>query len=112
VSTHTRDIHEEKRALKAYLKSRLKMLKEESVSGPLASKVANAEVRALAAVFDFFETLDEIYDAGKPEIAGAVWVMFFSMLLIELPKEDRREFMEAVLRLADEMDKGGIEASE
>jgi hypothetical protein len=27
------------------------------------------------------------------------------MLLIELPKEDRREFMEAVLRLADEIDK-------
>jgi hypothetical protein len=26
------------------------------------------------------------------------------MLLIELPKEDRREFMEAVLRLADEID--------
>jgi hypothetical protein len=105
VSTHTRDIHEEKRASKAYLKSRLKMLKEESVSGPLASRVANAEVRALTAVFDFFETLDELHDAGKPNVAGAVWVMFFSMLLIELPKEDRREFMEAVLRLADEIDK-------
>jgi hypothetical protein len=111
VSTDTRDIHEEKRTLKTYLKSRLKKLRDVGISGPLASRVANSEVRALAAVFDFFETLDEIYDAGKPEIAGAVWVMFFSMLLIELPKEDRREFMEAVLRLADEMDKG-IEASE
>jgi hypothetical protein len=53
----------------------------------------------------------ELHDAGKPNVAGAVWVMFFSMLFIELPKEDRREFMEAVLRLADEMDKG-IEAAE
>jgi hypothetical protein len=105
VSTHTRDIHEEKRASKAYLKSRLKMLRDAGISGPLASRVANAEVRALTAVFDFFETLDELHDAGKPNVAGAVWVMFFSMLLIELPKVDRREFMEAVLRLADEIDK-------
>jgi hypothetical protein len=111
VSTHTRDIHEEKRASKTYLKSRLKMLRDARISGPLASRVANAEVRALTAVFDFFETLDELHDAGKPDVAGAVWVMFFSMLLIELPKEDMREFMETVLMLADEMDQG-VEAAE
>ena len=111
MSSYIRDIHEEKRALKTYLKSRLKKLRDAGISGPLASRVANAEVRALTAVFDFFETLDELHDAGEPNVAGAVCVMFFSMLLIELPKEDRREFMEAVLRLADEMDKG-IEAAE
>jgi hypothetical protein len=42
VSTHTRDIHEEKRASKAYLKSRLKKLRDAGISGPLASRVANA----------------------------------------------------------------------
>jgi DNA-binding Lrp family transcriptional regulator len=76
VSSHTRDIHEEKRASKTYLKSRLKKLRDAGISGPHASRDANAEVRALTAVFDFFETLDELHDAGKTDVAGAVWVIF------------------------------------
>jgi hypothetical protein len=76
VSSHTRDIHEEKRASKTYLKSRLKKPRDAGISGPHASRDANAEVRALTAVFDFFETLDELHDAGKPDVAGAVWVIF------------------------------------
>jgi hypothetical protein len=37
------------------------MLRDAGISGPLASRVANAEVRVLTAVFDFFETLDELH---------------------------------------------------
>jgi hypothetical protein len=66
VSTYSRNIREERKALRAHLKGRLEILREEAgVSGPLASKVANAEVRALASAFDFFEALNELSEAGN-----------------------------------------------
>ena len=63
--------------MRAHLKGRLEILREEAgVSGPLASKVANAEVRALASAFDFFEALNELSEAGKPDIAGELLESF------------------------------------
>ena len=106
MSAYSRNIREERKALRAHLKGRLEILREEAgVSGPLASKVANAEVRALASAFDFFEALNELSEAGKPDIAGELCGEFFATLLIDFPKEDRRQFMEIVLRIADEIDK-------
>jgi hypothetical protein len=90
---------------KAYFKARLKSLRDEGLSGSLASKVANAEVKALAAAYDLFAALDEMRDAGKPDAAGEVWVGFYAALLTSMPKKIRKDFMEIVLKVAEEMDR-------
>jgi len=94
---------------KAYFKARLKALRDAGLSGPLASKVANAEVKALAASYNLFAALDELRDAGKSEAAGEVWVEFYAALLTSMPKETRKMFMEIVLKVAEEMDEEAAE---
>jgi hypothetical protein len=102
---------EDKKAWKVYFKARLKLLQDLGLSGSLASKTANAEVKALAAAYDFFAALDELRDAGMLKVAGELWAEFYATLLIGLPKEDRKKFMKIVLKVAEDMDKE-IEAVE
>jgi hypothetical protein len=90
---------------KAFFKARLKSLRDAGLSGPLASKVANAEVKAIAAVEDLFTVFDELSDAGRPDMAGTLWAEFYASLLLDMPKEDRRKFLKVVLKMADEMEK-------
>jgi len=97
-------LSEDKVDWKAYFKARLKALRDAGLSGPLASKVANAEVKALAAAYDLFAALDELRDAGKSNAAGVIWVGFYAALLTSMPKEIRKTFMEIVLKAAEEMD--------
>jgi len=102
---------EDKKAWKVYFKARLKTLQDVGLSGSLASKAANAEVKALAAAYDLFAALDEMRDAGRLDAAGELWAEFYATLLIGLPKEDRKKFMKIVLKVAEDMDKE-IEAIE
>ena len=102
---------EDKKVLRDYLRGRVRMLQDAGLSGPLASKAANAEVRALDAAYDLFEALDEVREAGNLEVSVWLWVGFYATLLTDLPKEVRKQFMEAVLDFADEIDKK-IEAAE
>ena len=102
---------EDKKAWKVYFKARLKTLQDVGLSASLASKAANAEVKALAAAYDFFAALGELRDAGRLDAAGKLWAEFYAALLIGLPKEDRKRFMKIVLKVAEEMDKE-IEAVE
>jgi len=74
------------------------MLQDAGLSGSLASKAANAE-------YDLFDALDEVREAGRLEVAVQLWVEFYATLLTDLPKEVRRQFMEAVLDVADDIDK-------
>jgi len=80
------------------------MLQEAGLSGSLASKVASAEVKALDAAYTLFDMLDEVREAGRLEVAVQLWVEFYATLLTDLPKEVRRQFMEAVLDVAEEID--------
>jgi len=63
---------EDKKAWKVYFKARLKTLQDVGLSASLASKAANAEVKALAAAYDFFAALDELRDAGRLDGGGGV----------------------------------------
>jgi hypothetical protein len=96
---------EGKRVLRDYIRGRVRMLQDAGLSGSLASKAANAEVRALDAAYDLFDALDEVREAGRLEVAVWLWVEFYATLLTDLPKEVRRQFMEAVLDVADDIDK-------
>ena len=96
---------EGKRVLRDYIRGRVRMLQDAGLSGSLASKAANAEVRALDAAYDLFDTLDDVREAGKLEVAVQLWVEFYATLLTDLPKEVRRQFMETVLDVADDIDK-------
>jgi hypothetical protein len=95
---------EGKRVLKEYLRGRVRMLQEAGLSGSLASKAASAEVKALDAAYALFDVLDEVREAGRLEVAVQLWVEFYATLLTDLPKEVRRQFMEAVLDVAEEID--------
>jgi len=102
---------EDRKVWKVYFKARLKSLQDLGLSGSVASKAANAEVKALAAAYDLFVALDELRDAGMLDAAGELWLEFYATLLIGLPKEDRKRFMKIVLKVAEDMDKE-IEAAE
>ena len=95
----------DKKVLKAILKAMQQRLHDMGLSGTLASKAANAEVKAIAAAEDLFTVFDELHDAGRPDVAGALCVEFFASLLLNMPKEERRKFMKVVLKVADEMEK-------
>jgi hypothetical protein len=95
---------EGKRVLKEYLRGRVRMLQEAGLSGSLANKAASAEVKALDAAYALFDVLDEVREAGRLEVAVQLWVEFYATLLTDLPKEVRRQFMEAVLDVAEEID--------
>ena len=77
---------EGKRVLRDYVRGRVRMLQDAGLSGSLASKAANAEVRALDAAYDLFDTLDDVREAGRLEVAVWLWVEFYatSLLPIEL----------------------------
>jgi len=59
----------------------------------------------LDAAYDLFDASDEVREAGKLEVSVWLWVEFYATLLTDLPKEVRRQFMEAVLDVADDIDK-------
>jgi hypothetical protein len=96
---------EGKRVLRDYIRGRVRMLQDAGLSGSLASKAASAEVRALDAAYALFDALDEVREAGRLEVAVQLWVEFYASLLTDLPKEVRRQFLEAVLDVAEEIDK-------
>jgi len=96
---------EDKKAWKVIFKAMLQTLQDVGLSGALASKAANAEVKAIAAVEDLFKVFDELSDAGRPDVAGTLWAEFYASLLLDMPKEDRRKFLKVVLKMADEMEK-------
>jgi len=106
-----RSLSEDRKAWKVYFKARLRTLQDAGLSGSLASKAANAEVKALAAAYDFFAALYELRDAGVLDVAAELWAEFYATLLFGLPKEDRKRFMDIVLKVAEDMDKE-IEAFE
>jgi len=93
------------RGLKVYRKGRLLELQEDGLSGVLASKVVNAEVRVIEAVEKLFSVCEEIEKTGKSGIVGMIWAGIYAKLLIAIPKQIRKEFMEAVLKMAEEMEK-------
>jgi hypothetical protein len=95
---------EGKRVLREYLRGRVRMLQEAGLSGSLANKAASAEVKALDAAYALFDVLDEVREAGRLEVAVQLWVEFYATLLTDLPKEVRRQFLEAVLDVAEEID--------
>jgi len=75
------------------------------LSGAHSSRAANAEVKALKAVEEFFTVFDELVDAGKDDMAGMLCAEFYASMFLVVPKEERRKFMEIILKMAEEMEK-------
>ena len=96
---------------RAYSKELMRELREEGLSGVLASRVVSAVAKAMDAEESLLAVLDEVKKAGKPDVAGMVWSEHIASLLACIPRKLRKRFVEVVLKLADAMDEAGDNVS-
>lgn len=103
----------ERKFSRVYAKELMRDLQEKGLSGVLTSRAVNAVVKAVDAGQNLLDVCDELREVGKSEIAGRLWAEHIASLLACVPREHRREYVNGLLKLANDMEKTerGIEDS-